>query len=200
MFEKRIVVDCRGHLLGRLASVIAKEILGGQHIVCVRTEEINVSGSFYRNKLKYLAFVNKRCNVNPKRGPFHFRAPSKILWRTVRGMLPHKTKRGAEALKRLKVYEGVPPAYATRKRLVVPEALKVTRLRPGRKFTVLHKISTNFGWKYADIIKKLETKRKHKANAYYSRKVVESNLKKNAVVKAGDSLKQVSASLANYGY
>ena len=31
------------------------------------------------------------------------RAPSRIFWRTVRGMLPHKTKRGAEALNRLKV-------------------------------------------------------------------------------------------------
>lgn len=39
------------------------------------------------------------------------RAPSKILWRTVRGMLPHKLKRGAEALDRLKVFEGVPPPY-----------------------------------------------------------------------------------------
>ena len=36
-------------------------------------------------------------------GPFHLRAPSRIFWRTVRGMLPHKTKRGAEALNRLKV-------------------------------------------------------------------------------------------------
>ncbi len=40
-----------------------------------------------------------------------FRAPSKILWRTVRGMLPHKLKRGAEALDRLKVFEGIPPPY-----------------------------------------------------------------------------------------
>ena len=36
-------------------------------------------------------------------GPFHLRAPSRIFWRTVRGMLPHKTKRGAEGLNRLKV-------------------------------------------------------------------------------------------------
>lgn len=29
MFEKVVVVDGRGHLLGRLASTIAKELLGG---------------------------------------------------------------------------------------------------------------------------------------------------------------------------
>ena len=42
-----------------------------------------MSGNFYRNKLKYLDFLKKRCNVKPSRGPFHFRAPSKIFWRTV---------------------------------------------------------------------------------------------------------------------
>ena len=31
--------------------------------------------------------------------------------RVVRGMVPHKSARGAEALKRLKVFEGVPPPY-----------------------------------------------------------------------------------------
>ena len=29
MFEKIIVIDCKNHLLGRLASIIAKELLGG---------------------------------------------------------------------------------------------------------------------------------------------------------------------------
>lgn len=33
MFEKVVIVDCRGHLLGRLASTIAKEILSGQRVV-----------------------------------------------------------------------------------------------------------------------------------------------------------------------
>lgn len=35
--------------------------------------------------VKYLAFLRKRMNTNPSRGPYHFRAPSKIFWRTVRG-------------------------------------------------------------------------------------------------------------------
>ena len=34
---------------------------------------INISGSFYRNKLKYMDYLRKRCLVNPKRGPFHHR-------------------------------------------------------------------------------------------------------------------------------
>jgi ribosomal protein L13 len=46
-----IVIDGKGHLLGRLASIISKQILNGQKIVVVRCEEINISGSFFRNKV-----------------------------------------------------------------------------------------------------------------------------------------------------
>jgi len=47
-----IVIDGKGHLLGRLASIISKQILSGQKIVVVRCEEINISGSFFRNKVR----------------------------------------------------------------------------------------------------------------------------------------------------
>nr|CAH7750875.1 unnamed protein product [Callosobruchus chinensis] len=131
--QKAIIIDGRGHLLGRLAAVVAKTLLEGNKIVVVRCEQLNISGNFYRNKLKYLSFLRKRCNVNPARGPFHFRAPSRIFWKTVRGMLPHKTERGKQALRRLKSYEGIPPPYDRRKRVVVPGALRVICLKPGRK-------------------------------------------------------------------
>ncbi len=39
-FEKVVVVDARGHLIGRLASIVAKELLLGQRIVIVRCEEL----------------------------------------------------------------------------------------------------------------------------------------------------------------
>ncbi len=45
MFEKVVVVDARAHMMGRLASVVAKELLNGQHVVLVRCEGINISGS-----------------------------------------------------------------------------------------------------------------------------------------------------------
>lgn len=45
MFEAPVVVDGRSHLLGRLASIVAKELLGGQKVVVVRAEQITISGS-----------------------------------------------------------------------------------------------------------------------------------------------------------
>ena len=86
-------------------------------------------------QLRYHNFLHKRHIVNPKKsGPFHHRAPSKILYRAIRGMVPHKTARGAAALERIKLFEGVPPPYDRKKRMVVPEALRVLRLQPGRKY------------------------------------------------------------------
>lgn len=124
----------------------------------------------YRNQLKFHEFLRKRHNTNPKRGPYHHRAPSRIFWRTVRGMIPHKTARGEAALQRLKVFEGIPAPYDTMKRMVVPKALRVTQLRPGRDFCLLGDLAKNCGWKHADLIKKLESNRKIASNAFYQKK------------------------------
>ena len=49
-FASQIVIDGKGHLLGRLASIVAKQLLSGQKIVVVRTEALNISGEFFRSK------------------------------------------------------------------------------------------------------------------------------------------------------
>lgn len=49
-FEPVIVIDGKGHLLGRLASTVAKQLLNGQKIVVVRCEALNISGEFFRAK------------------------------------------------------------------------------------------------------------------------------------------------------
>jgi hypothetical protein len=56
-------------------------------------------------------------------------------------MVPHKTKRGAAALERLKCFEGVPPPYDKVKRLVVPDALQVLRLQHGHRFCKLGQLA-----------------------------------------------------------
>merc|ERR1712216_263990 len=88
---------------------IAKELLNGQHVVLVRCEEAVVSGSLIRRKYEMLRWMNKKMLTNPRKGPLHYRAPSRMLWRTIRGMIKHKTARGAAAMERLKVFDGVPP-------------------------------------------------------------------------------------------
>lgn len=69
-------------------------------------------------------------------------------------MIPHKTARGAAALERLKVFEGVPPPYDKKKKMVVPQALRVLRLQPGRKYCTVGRLSHEVGWKYQDVVER----------------------------------------------
>jgi large subunit ribosomal protein L13Ae len=167
MFEKVIVVDCSNHMLGRVASTLAKELMNGQKVVCVRSEELNMSGSIFRHKILFARFLTHRGNTKPSRGPNHYRAPSRILWRTIRGMIPHKGERGKAALDRLKVFEGCPHPFDKMKKQVIPQALRVLRLKPGRKFCRLGDLSTQVGWQHDALVKTLEAKRKTRAAAFY---------------------------------
>ena len=160
MFEREIVIDGKGHLLGRLASIVAHEILRGQKVVVVRAEGLDISGHKYRNRIKFMDFIRKHRNSNPKKGShIHYHSPARIFWRTVRGMVPHKTTRGAEALGKLKVFEGIPAPYDERKRQVVPDALTVLRVKTYRKVTNLGELASSVGWTKADVVASLEEKR-----------------------------------------
>ena len=170
MFEKEIIIDGRNHLLGRLASIVAKELLNGQKVCVVRCEAILKSGSLFRSKLKRQEKMHKRCNTNPRRTATHWKAPSRIFWKVTRGMVPHKTARGAAAMGRLKVFEGMPYPYDQRKRMVVPDALKVLRLKARRNFCSLGDLAEATGWTKKDLVSKLEDKRKAKSAKYYELK------------------------------
>lgn len=195
-----IVVDGKGHLLGRLASIIAKQLLNGKKVVVVRTEQIIISGSITRNKVRYAQFVQKRTNTNPRRGPFHFRSPARIFWRTLRGMLPHKTVRGQLALGRLATYEGIPEPYDKIKRLVVPDALKVLRMRADRNFCILGELSKEVGWGYTDLVAKLEATRKAKEQAFYQEKKAAATSKDQKIKSLVSQLAKPNEVLAAHGY
>eukprot|EP00850_Spirogloea_muscicola_P019302 SM000188S03797 [mRNA] locus=s188:27538:28767:+ [translate_table: standard] len=150
--------------------------------------------------MKYLRFLRKRMNTKPSKGPIHFRAPARILWRTIRGMIPHKGKRGAAALERLKAFEGIPAPYDKMKRVVVPDALKVLRLAPGHKFCLLGRLSSEVGWHHGDTIQELEDKRKERSAEYYKQKkeIVQRRVK--ALQNASSELESLEQVLAPLSY
>ena len=123
-----------------------------------------------------------------------------MFYRALRGMIPHKTPRGAAALERLKVFEGVPPPYDKQKRLVVPSALRVLRLKPNRKYTVLKRLSAEFGWKYQGVVDRLEEKRKAAGKKYYEKKKALLRARLQAQKKVQKDLEPVQKTLAAYGY
>merc|ERR1712194_502284 len=197
-FRKEVVIDGRGHLQGRLASIVAKELLNGQKVAVVRCEQINISNSLYRQQLKRDAFNRLTNNVNPKKGPFHYRSPSKIFWRVIRGMIPHKTARGAAALDRLTVHDGCPHPYDLKKKMVVPQALKILRIKPHRKWCVLGDLAVKAGWKNKALIEKLESSRRVRSETFFKKKLGAIKTRKGAAEKVSLSADQ-KALLAKVG-
>jgi large subunit ribosomal protein L13Ae len=113
-------------------------------------------------------------------------------------MLPHKTSRGAEALGRLKVFEGVPAPYDTKKREVIPDALRAVKLSSFRKFTTLGELSSQVGWGKRDLIANLENKRRERASNWHKKRLEAANKTRKAL-----NLREISAvkaELASYGY
>lgn len=199
MFKKLIVVDAKGHLAGRLASYVAKEALNGQKISIIRCERLLISGSAFRNKLKVMDFRHKRMSTKPDKGPIHQRAPSQILLRKIRGMLPHKTPIGAAALGRVKCFDGCPLSLNAKKKVVVRDALKCIRLKPRARFCNLGEVATTCGWKKGAIINKFEAKRVGNNREWHLKRTKASADKVKALSKNSD-LKKVNDELAKLGY
>ena len=107
------VINADGLVLGRLCTHVAKRLRNGEELIVVNAERAIVSGNrpqlleFYKHRTKRASSQYKM------KGPHYPRTPDRILKRSVRGMIEYKRPAGRAALKRLKVYIGVPKEYAT---------------------------------------------------------------------------------------
>src|SRR3989337_3210884 len=102
-----MIINGEGAILGRLSSVIAKQLLMGNEIIVVNADKIVVSGD---SKVIENRFLEKIHRGGPFKGPFYPKQPDKLFIRVVRGMLP-KNDRGRTALKRLKAYRDCPEDF-----------------------------------------------------------------------------------------
>ena len=82
---------------------------------------------------------------------------------------PPPTYTHTHTRRRAQVFEGIPPPYDTMKRVVVPAALRVSHLKPGRDFAHLGKLAAEVGWKHLDLIKRLEAKRLTNSEAFHAK-------------------------------
>lgn len=104
------VVDATGAPLGRLSSLLAKQLLDGEEIAVINAEKAVIVGS--RREIEKRYRRKREVGGTKRKGPFFPRMPDQILKRTVRGMLPYQQPRGRTALKNLKTYIGVPEQFA----------------------------------------------------------------------------------------
>jgi len=144
-------------------------------------------------------FLRKRMSTNPKKGPIHDRNPARIVWRVIRGMLPHKTPKGAAALGRLKCFDGVPLSLNAKKKMCVPDALKVVRLKPRSRYCNIGDIAKECGWKKGDLIDSLEAKRVSRNHEWHLKRAKRNKDRKTTLKNNGD-VKKVNEELQQYGY
>lgn len=104
-----------------------------------------------------------------------------MVWRTIRGMVNQKSARGADALSRLSTFEGIPAPYDKVKRVVIPAALRVLRLKSVREYTVLGDLADSVGWKHKALLKTLEDKRRAEAGEFFEKKKEAEKLKGKAI-------------------
>ena len=111
------LIDADGLVLGRLASFIAKMILGkhkveytshndtGDSIVVINADKIKLTGRKWKNKIYYRhsGYMGGLKEITAEK--LHEKSPESLIYFAVQGMLPKNTL-GRKLNKKLKVYVG----------------------------------------------------------------------------------------------
>ena len=137
------IYNGEGMVLGRLAAVVAKDILLGEEVNVVNCEKIVISGK----KEKVVANEKKRRDRKgyPLKSAKHTRMPDRFVRRSIRGMIPWKQARGKEAFKRVMCYIGMPEVLADKELIVVNNA-SMKKL-PTLKYVTVGEICKSLGGK-----------------------------------------------------
>jgi large subunit ribosomal protein L13 len=134
------IINADELILGRMASIIAKRLLEGEKIIIVNAEKAMLSGKLKSKVREAKEFLEVG---HPRKGPFHYRRPDRIVRRTLRGMLPYKQPRGKQAYKRLKVFIGIPDELKDRKMETLTDAQAKKLTCP---YFTLGEFAKDIGW------------------------------------------------------
>lgn len=135
-------IDGTGAIAGRLCTKVAKEAMLGKTVNVFNAEKIVISGQPELTVQKY-HHLGKEMG-QPRKGPFIPRVPDKFMKRFIRGMLPYKQGRGAEAHKRIKFYIGIPEEFKDKKLEIVGKKLEEL---PTLKYITIHNLCKALGGK-----------------------------------------------------
>ena len=137
------VIDGENLLLGRLCSLVASRALAGEEITIINAVKVIVSGS---RAMVLKEYYVKRVRGSVEGGPFYPRRPDHLVKRTIRGMLPYKTRLGAAAFRRVKAYVGVPYEFKDAEVEVLAAAHRDRLSRS--HYVAVGEISKNLGAKF----------------------------------------------------
>lgn len=150
MFD--MVIDADGKILGRLASYVAKKLLEGKRVAIINAEKAVITGNPNTIKERYLKRMQIPGRPKPERGMKISRTPDRIVWRAIRGMVPRKKAKGREAMRRLRVFIGVPDELKNVPIHELSEDYTKEKLKPkrGKKIMTVLELSNSLGWRGAE--------------------------------------------------
>jgi large subunit ribosomal protein L13 len=123
----KIVYDGSDCVFGRLASVVAKDLLKGNSVDIVNCEAIIVSGDkkVFAKKMLLKKWMGEGGSL---KGPKYPRVADRLVKRMIRGMLPRDRMKGQDAFRRLKCFVGEPEE--------VKDAVKLNHKKPMKFATI----------------------------------------------------------------
>lgn len=137
-----MIIDATNSIVGRIATLAAKQALLGEEIIVVNCEKAYITG-----RKKYITddYLRKRKQGTWATGPFYHRQPDRLVRRIIRGMLPYKQEKGKSAFKRIMCYMGVPEEFKNQEMLIIEKAL-ISKV-PNLKYVSIKEISQLLGAK-----------------------------------------------------
>ncbi len=135
-----MIIDATNSIVGRIATVAAKQALLGEQIIVVNCEKAYITG---RSKYITDEFRRKRKQGTWATGPRYHRQPDRLVRRMIRGMLPYKQEKGKSAYQRIMCYIGVPEEFKTQS-LTVIENAQISNV-PNLKYISIKEISQILG-------------------------------------------------------
>jgi len=129
MEDKKIIIDGKGAVFGRIASFVAKKALEGNEVVVVNCDKVIMTGNKKSNIEKYEILRKK--GGHSQKGPQYPNSSERMLKRGIRGMLPdHRDGNGRDAFKRIRCYSEIPEELKELKmiKITAPKKLKYIEL------------------------------------------------------------------------
>lgn len=143
-FDADVVIDGYYSKLGRLGSEVAQLSLADKKVAVINAENIVRTGS----PDDLMDTYRDRREAGSDSGPYYPKRPDNIVKLAIRGMLPHKTKRGRKALSNIRIYLKNP--YDRKgKMLNHKTSLDVYSTQKG-EFMTIGEIARKLGWKGLD--------------------------------------------------
>ncbi len=118
----KVYYDATDTALGRIASVVCKDLLKGKEVVVVNCEKSIISG----NKNEIVGTITHWRGLGGlgQKGPKVSRVPHMLFKRMLRGMLPWNRTKGREAYDRLRCYTGTMDEAKDAKRISTTKPVK----------------------------------------------------------------------------